>query len=215
MNVVLANGTFISKPERNEEMMKKYKADDLTQQQIYKLLSGSVVPRPIAWLTTQNSDGLVNLAPFSFFSVASSQPPILSVSFTAEKDSFNNLLATKEAVVHLVSTDNLTQMNETAATLPAEISEADAFGIELIPSDMLTVPSIKNSMVRFETRLFQNIDLPRGHLVLLEVINFIFDEAVIDDEKFYVDVKALDPVARLAGNQYGKLGDLFELERPH
>lgn len=196
--------------------MKTYKSKDLNAKEIYKLLSGSVIPRPIAWLTTQNEAGLVNAAPFSFFSIASSTPPLLSVSFTADKDSLNNLLATKEAVVHLVSSDNVEQMNATAARLAANISEVEQLGLELLPSEMVSVPSLKNSKVRFETRLYKHVPLEHdGHLVLLEVVNFLFDDDVLDDEKFYIDAKALDPIARLAGNQYGKLGDLFELKRPN
>ncbi|MCE2142441.1 flavin reductase family protein, partial [Streptococcus thermophilus] len=69
--------------------MKSYQADELDEKTVYKLLSGSIVPRPIAWVTSQNSDGLVNVAPFSFFNVASANPPLLSISFTGNKDSLN------------------------------------------------------------------------------------------------------------------------------
>lgn len=196
--------------------MKSYRAKELDEQLIYKLLSGSVVPRPIAWLTTQNVEGLVNVAPFSFFNVASANPPLLSVAFTGEKDSYLNLRTTKEAVVHLINSDNVVLMNQTAAKLAANESEAEKFALDLEPSQIVNVPSLVKSRVRFETQLYQDISLGReGHLVLLEVVSLSFTDEVIDTEKFYIDIEALGPIARLAGNDYAKLGESFKIERPH
>lgn len=196
--------------------MKSYRAKELDEQLIYKLLSGSVVPRPIAWLTTQNEEGLVNVAPFSFFNVASANPPLLSVAFTGEKDSYLNLRTTKEAVVHLINSDNVVLMNQTAAKLAANESEAEKFALDLEPSQIVNVPSLVKSRVRFETQLYQDISLGQeGHLVLLEVVSLSFTDDVIDTEKFYIDVEALGPIARLAGNDYAKLGESFKIERPH
>lgn len=196
--------------------MKSYRAKELDEQLIYKLLSGSVVPRPIAWLTTQNEGGLVNVAPFSFFNVASANPPLLSVAFTGEKDSYLNLRTTKEAVVHLINSDNVVLMNQTAAKLAANESEAEKFALDLEPSQIVNVPSLVKSRVRFETQLYQDISLGQeGHLVLLEVVSLSFTDDVIDTEKFYIDIEALGPIARLAGNDYAKLGESFKIERPH
>lgn len=196
--------------------MKSYRSKELDEQLIYKLLSGSIVPRPIAWLTTQNEEGLVNVAPFSFFNVASANPPLLSVAFTGEKDSYLNLRTTKEAVVHLINSDNVVLMNQTAAKLAANESEAEKFALDLEPSQIVNVPSLVKSRVRFETQLYQDISLGReGHLVLLEVVSLSFTDEVIDTEKFYIDIEALGPIARLAGNDYAKLGESFKIERPH
>lgn len=196
--------------------MKSYRAKELDEQLIYKLLSGSIVPRPIAWLTTQNEEGLVNVAPFSFFNVASANPPLLSVAFTGEKDSYLNLRTTKEAVVHLINSDNVVLMNQTAAKLAANESEAEKFALDLEPSQIVNVPSLVKSRVRFETQLYQDISLGQeGHLVLLEVVSLSFTDEVIDTEKFYIDIEALGPIARLAGNDYAKLGESFKIERPH
>lgn len=196
--------------------MKSYRAKELDEQLIYKLLSGSVVPRPIAWLTTQNEEELVNVAPFSFFNVASANPPLLSVAFTGEKNSYLNLQTTKEAVVHLINSDNVVLMNQTAAKLAANESEAEKFALDLEPSQIVNVPSLVKSRVRFETQLYQDISLGQeGHLVLLEVVSLSFTDDVIDTEKFYIDIEALGPIARLAGNDYAKLGESFKIERPH
>lgn len=194
--------------------MKVYKTDELNAKIIYKLLSGSVIPRPIAWLTTQNENGVVNAAPFSFFNVVSSSPPLISVSFTDNKDSLNNILQNREAVVHLVNTENVELVNQTAARLSAELSEIDQFSIELEPSKQIRVPSIKNSKIRFETELYKHISLENnGHLVLLRIVNFVIADELID-ENFHLNTDRLSPVARLAGNQYAKLGEIFEINRP-
>lgn len=196
--------------------MKSYKAEELSADATYKILSGTVIPRPIAWLTTQNADGLVNVAPFSFFNIVSKNPALLSVSFTADKDSLNNIFTTKEAVVHLVTADNVAEMNQTAARLSADESEAEKFAIPLVPSKSVTVPSIKNSQVRFETKLYKHTPLENGgHLVLLKVVNFLIDDALIDEANFHIDMEAFKPIARLAGNQYAGLGEIFELKRPN
>lgn len=195
--------------------MKSYQADQLDDKMIYKLLSGSIVPRPIAWLTSQNKDGLVNVAPFSFFNVASANPPLLSISFTADKDTLNNLLATKEAVVHLVNGDNVALMNETAALLAADVSEAEQFSLGLEPSKVVQVPSLTAATVRLETKLFKHVPLPEtGHLVLLEVVHFSFSDDILDDTNFHINLEKLNPIARLAGNEYASLGDRFSLIRP-
>lgn len=195
--------------------MKSYQANELDEKTVYKLLSGSIVPRPIAWVTSQNLEGLVNVAPFSFFNVASSNPPLLSISFTGNKDSLNNLLTTKEAVVHLVNEDNVELMNQTAAPLAEHISEAEEFSLELVPSQKVQVPSLKESNVRLETKFYHHLPLGEsGHLVLLEVVNFSFAEELLDEENFHVNLNKLKPVGRLAGDDYSTLGNRFSLLRP-
>lgn len=195
--------------------MKSYQANEFDEKTVYKLLSGSIVPRPIAWVTSQNLEGLVNVAPFSFFNVASSNPPLLSISFTGNKDSLNNLLTTKEAVVHLVNEDNVELMNQTAAPLAEHISEAEEFSLELVPSQKVQVPSLKESNVRLETKLYHRLPLGEsGHLVLLEVVNFSFAEELLDEENFHVNLNKLKPVGRLAGDDYSTLGNRFSLLRP-
>lgn len=159
-------------------------------------------------MTSQNSDGLVNVAPFSFFNVASANPPLLSISFTGNKDSLNNLLTTKEAVVHLVNEDNVELMNQTAAPLAKHISEAKEFSLELVPSQKVQVPSLKESKVRLETKLYHHLPLgENGHLVLLEVVNFSFADELLDEENFHVNLTKLKPVGRLAGDDDSTLGN--------
>ena len=109
--------------------MKAFKTKDMNSKEAYKLISGLVVPRPIAWLTTQNSQGVVNAAPFSFFNVVSKEPIIVSIAMTEMKDSVRNLLEREEGVIHLVNTENVEAMNQTSAPLAANESEVEKFGV--------------------------------------------------------------------------------------
>ncbi|PCS01572.1 hypothetical protein RT41_GL000336 [Lactococcus fujiensis JCM 16395] len=198
-----------------EVTMKSFNVEELDERQIYKLMSGSIIPRPIAWVTTQNRSGLVNVAPFSFFNVVSSQPPLVSIAFTAKKDTFNNIMATKEAVIHLISSQNVKEMNLTASKLNSNESEADKYDLELIPSQRVTVPSLKNSLVRFETVLYKHIPLENdAQFVILKLKNFIFDEEVLEESSLHILAEKLDPVARLAGNNFATLGEQWTLIRP-
>ncbi|KAA7537777.1 flavin reductase family protein, partial [Salmonella enterica subsp. enterica serovar Anatum] len=159
-----------------------------------------VIPRPIAWLTTQNSTGLVNAAPFSFFNVVSKDPVIVSIAMTEMKDSVRNLLETKEGVIHLVNMDNVEAMNQTSAPLTATESEIEKFDIKITASEEVKVPAIENAKARLEVVLHQHIPVGKtSQLMLLEVKNILMDDSVIDEERLYIKAKELDPIARLSG----------------
>jgi len=205
--------------------MHHYKTDDLSLKQQYKFLTGSVIPRPIAWITSLNeSAGIVNLAPFSFFSVASNQIPLLSVSIlrTNEKakDTAENILNQKEAVVHIVSRPLTEDMNETSAPLPSNESELDRTGLQLVDSTTVGVPGIQEALVRFETVLYQYVPIKneKDEIVtdhfLLKVTDFHFDEQVLDTERDYILADKLEPMARLSGMDYSALGEILSLVRP-
>lgn len=190
----------------------------------YKLLSASIIPRPVAWITTYNSDDdVVNIAPFSFFSGAGYG--VLTVAIMRNgnemKDTARNILDTKEAVVHIVSKEIEDIMNETAAPLPRHISELSRLSnITLVESNTVNVPQIKESKIKFETRLDQNVEIKDDNgmtitdLMILKVTDYLFDENVFDNEKYRVNFKALNPIARLAGNNYSILSDSYVLVRP-
>ncbi|MER2063583.1 MAG: flavin reductase family protein [Alkalibacterium sp.] len=205
--------------------MHHFKTDELTLKQQYKFLTGSVIPRPIAWITSLNEQaGIVNLAPFSFFSVASNQIPLLSVSILRtnekSKDTADNILNQKEAVVHIVSRPFTEDMNETSAPLPSNKSELDRTGLQLIDSTTVGVPGVKEALVRFETVLYQYIPIKNenGEIVtdhfLLKVTDYHFDEEVFDADKDYILADKLDPMARLSGMDYSALGEILSLVRP-
>lgn len=199
-------------------------ASELSPHEQYKLLSGSIIPRPIAWITTQNTAGLINLAPFSFTTGISNQLPLLSVAILRErqvpKDTAANLLARHEAVVHMVSTDLTKAMNQTAARLAPDQSELTLIDLPLIPSTEIQVPGLQAARIRFETSLYQYVPIRNAagiimtDLFILEIRQFHFAEAVLDLPTLHVNTTALAPIARLAGPNYAELGRTFTLRRP-
>lgn len=199
-------------------------ASELSPHEQYKLLSGSIIPRPIAWITTQNTAGLINLAPFSFTTGISNQLPLLSVAILRErqapKDTAANLLARHEAVVHMVSTDLTKAMNQTASRLAPDQSELTLIDLPLIPSTEIQVPGLQAARIRFETSLYQYVPIRNAagiimtDLFILEIRQFHFAETVLDLPTLHVNPTALAPIARLAGPNYAELGRTFTLRRP-
>lgn len=192
-----------------------------TERENYKLLIGSVIPRPIAFVTTMDENGIVNGAPFSYFNVVSSNPPMLSVSIQrkngARKDTAKNIVTAEEFVIHIVDEDNLEKINETAASLPYGESEMDHAGLELIASDILQTPGIVEAKVRYECELvhtwqIKNDGVLTGDFFIGRIVRFHVDEAVYEAGKINYD--ALKAVSRLAGHDYAKIGELLTMARP-
>lgn len=205
--------------------MYHFSSDNLSPKQQYKFISGSVIPRPIAWVTSLSKDKkVVNAAPFSFFSAASNQLPLLTIAVLRSngkiKDTAQNILDTTEAVVHIVDVAVTEEMNKTAAPLPSDKSELDRTNLTLINSSTVEVPGIQEAKIRFETTLHQHVPVKdeEGTIVtdlfLLKITDYYFDESVFDKEKEYILPEALNPTARLSGNTYAEMGELFTYIRP-
>lgn len=193
-----------------------------TKLENYKLLIGSVLPRPIAFVTSVNEQGIVNAAPFSFFNVVGTEPPLICVSCMRKpggkmKDTARNIAGQKEFVVHIVDGKNVERVNDTSVEFPPDVSEAEMVGFKLLPSAIVKVPRIAGTKVQMECRLHQMIQLggkegsPNADLIIGEVVQFHIDDDLYDDGK--IDTLALDPVSRLAGTSYGKIGEIFSLPR--
>lgn len=201
--------------------MKEIRPEVLSQKENYKLLIGSIIPRPIALVTTESDDNVLNIAPFSFFNVVSSDPPILSVAVQRVngemKDTARNIVQNKESVVHIVDTDNVRDANQTAALLSHEESELERTNFETVDSVEVSVKGLKQSKVRFEAVLYDDIVIekdgqPISDLLLLEVKYYHFDERIYNDG--YINKEELNAVSRLAGNDYAEIGHTFTIERP-
>ena len=202
-----------------------FTSDKLSKKQQYKFLSGSIIPRPIAWITTLTADGkTVNLAPFSFFSGVSNELPLLSIAILRQngemKDSARNLLATKEAVIHIVDESLIHAMNQTSRSLAPDQSEVELTNLTLEPSLSVQVPGISEVKIRFETTLHQYVPIKNQQdqvvtdLFILAVSDFHFSESVFDQKNDYILTEKLLPVARLAGNKYATLADEYTVKRP-
>lgn len=205
--------------------MLHFPSEQLSKKQQYKFLSGSIIPRPIAWVTTINTQtNVINAAPFSFFNAAASDIPLITLAILRKegkmKDTARNILQNEELVIHLIDNRIVEKMNLTAASLPPDQSELVLNQIETTPSHSVAVPAIKEARLRMEARLYQHIPL-RNHegavitdLIVAEVTDFYFDETLFDSEKEYVLPENFQPIARLAGSSYAELGEIFDLERP-
>ncbi|MGO8720916.1 MAG: flavin reductase family protein [Acidobacteriaceae bacterium] len=193
---------------------------------IYKLLVGSVVPRPIAFVSSMDAEGVRNLAPFSFFTVASAHPPIVcfcpmmrsaaNTGLQPTKDTLRNIIATREFVVNIVSEEFATQMNACSAELPSEVDEFLVSGLTPIASDLVRPPRVAESHVQMECRLQQVIHVSTaplgGSLVLGEVLRFHVRASLLDN--FRVDPEKLHAIGRMAGSTYTRTRDRFDMERP-
>ena len=194
----------------------------LTERENYKFLIGSIVPRPIAFVTSMNEDGVVNGAPFSFFNIVSSNPPLISVSVQRKKgemkDTSRNISTQGQFVVHVVSEQFVEKINETAANLPSNESEIEHANLTLVDSEKIAVPGVKEAKVRFECVLEQQLTLggdgngPGCDLLIARVVNYHIDEMIYADGK--IDLDGLAAMSRLAGNDYAKIGEITTIERP-
>ncbi|MDT8895600.1 flavin reductase family protein [Halomonas sp. I1] len=196
-------------------------ADTLEAGTLYRLLSGAIAPRPIAWVATIDAAGHANLAPFSFFNVASVDPPVLAFSplLNGEgnaKDTLRNLDEVAECVVHIGGEALAEPLNATSASLPRGEDEFDHAGLTKAPLGELRVPRIAEAPIAFGCRLHEVIrfgDRPlAGNLVLAEVVAVHADPGVWNGR--HVDIEALRPIGRLAGADYSRTTDRFALERP-
>ncbi|EME8169551.1 flavin reductase family protein [Enterococcus faecium] len=196
---------------------------ELTERENYKLLIGSVIPRPVAVVTTKSVNDIVNIAPFSYFNIVSSNPPILSLAIQRKqdtvKDTAKNILETREAVIHILDEDNVEEANKTAANLPNEESELHLTELTLTDSAIISVPALTEAKVRFETTLYEHVEIRNKNkvtadLFLLEVQKYHLNETVYDEKTGRIDPRELNAISRLEGNDYAAIGEIFTIARP-
>ena len=193
--------------------------DDLSRPDRYKLICGLVIPRPIALVTTVSENGVVNAAPFSFFNAFSDQPTIVALGVNSRpdggmKDTATNINYTKEFVVHMVTKDIAEKMNVSCVNFPPDISEIEEANFTLKKSYAVNTPSIKESLVALECKLHSIIPLGIDRNITLgEVINISTTSDVVDVDKNYINIEKYQPIARLFGNMYASISDIFQLKR--
>lgn len=197
-------------------------ASELSPDRIYKLLVSTVMPRPIALVSTLNADGGLNAAPFSFFNVFSNAPPLLVIGIEGSKrddgkphkDTARNIIARGEFVVNLVSYAMALPMVASAIDFPEGVSEFTEAGFTPRVSKQVAVPGIAESPVSFECRLFDTMSLPFNRsLVTGEIVHLHVADNAIDD-KLHVDPDALDLIGRMHGaGWYTRTRDRFEVPR--
>ena len=193
----------------------------LAGQEKYRLLNGGVTPRPIAWISTRSRDNIDNLAPYSFFTVASCDPPVLLYTQVTQrsgidKDTLQNLIATGECVVNIVNSPLLEKMNQTSASINRDESEFDLAEVERCASFKVKPSSVKGSPVRYECTLREIIpisDLPTGGTVILLDVKYVYvrDDLYLDGN---IDQQSIDSVGKMGGSDFRLSTRNITLTRP-
>jgi len=189
--------------------------EGLSVEECYRLLTGIVVPRPIAWVTSLSETGVVNLAPFSHFTFVAAKPPMLAISVGRKagrmKDTAANILANKEFVVNIASFDLVEEVHSSAIEYPPEVSEVEKLDLETRPSLTVRPPAIARCPVQMECVLHQCIEIgPRKtQLIIGEVQRFRIRDGLLRDGK--IDTMELHPLARLGGPNYATLGEVVTM----
>jgi len=185
---------------------------------VYQKLVEVVTPRPIAWVSTVDAQGRVNLAPYSFFNVFGSSPPVVVFSpglkrDGSKKDTLNNIEATGEFVVNVAVETVAEAVNASSAEFPAGQSEAEHSGLTLAPSERVKPPRIAESPAHLECKLTQVLPVGTGNLVIGEVVLIHVEDSLLDPSG-HVDPLRLRTIGRLGGDHYCRTSDLFSLGRP-
>lgn len=185
---------------------------DWQPRQVYFLLTGLVIPRPIAWVSSRSPEGVRNVAPHSYFNVVAHDPPHIVFSSSGRKDTLRNVEHSGEFVVNLVTQDVLEPMNFTAADFPPEEDEFTWAQLTEAPAQRVGAPRVAEAKAHLECRVVQIVPAGNGNIVIGRVEHVHVDPSVWADGR--VDPVLLDPVCRLAGTGYAKLGEVFKLPRP-
>ena len=191
-------------------------------QDIHKLMIGSIVPRPIAFVSTLSKDGIRNLAPFSYFNGVCSNPPTIMFAPSRRgysgdtKDTLNNIRETEEFVVNIVSEDFSEQMVACSTDFDPEVDEFDVSGLTPVSSNMVAPPRVEESRVSFECHLNQIVEIGdgsagSGFVVIGTVVLFHVDDSVYEDGR--INLQKLKPIGRLAGYDYSRISDTFKIVR--
>jgi flavin reductase (DIM6/NTAB) family NADH-FMN oxidoreductase RutF len=189
---------------------------ELGAEQAYRLLTGIVVPRPIAWVTSLSRANTVNLAPFSAFTFVAPKPPMLAISVGRKgniyKDTARNILDREEYVVHIADAPLMTAVHDSSAEHPSDVSEVEVLGLETVASDHIEVPRLTAAPIAMECRFRQCLEFgdTRSRLIVGEVIAFHIRDELLSNGK--IETEKLDPIARIAGPRYARLGEIVTLK---
>jgi flavin reductase (DIM6/NTAB) family NADH-FMN oxidoreductase RutF len=194
----------------------KFDFETLSEDLRYKLMLATVLPRPIAWVTSQDRNGLVNAAPFSFFNVFGTEPATVGIgvgrnSPTEPKDTCLNIRATEEFVVNLVPFAAADKMRASSMPFPSDVSEVAVVGLPTCKSERVAPPRIAESPASFECKLMQEIRLGNFSLILGRIVMLhVRDEAVLDAGRLHIDAANMDLIGRMEGALYTRTRDKFE-----
>jgi flavin reductase (DIM6/NTAB) family NADH-FMN oxidoreductase RutF len=182
----------------------------------YRLITGVVVPRPIAWVTSLSATGVLNLAPFSAFMFVAPKPPMLAISVGRKgniyKDTAQNILNNEEYVIHIADSSLMNAVHESSTEHPSDVSEVDELGLATLPGERIKVPRLAAAPIAMECRFRQCLEFgeTRSRLIIGEVLVFHIRDGLLQNGK--IETEALDPIARIAGPRYARLGEITTLK---
>lgn len=188
----------------------------LAPEEAYKLVIGTVVPRPIAWVSTLNGSGRVNLAPFSAFMFVSPKPPLMAISVGHKagtyKDTGRNILLQEEFVIHIADMSLIEPLHLSSIEHPADVSEVDELDLATVASTLIKTPRLRDVPIAMECRFRQCLEFghTKSRLMIGEVVMFHIRDDLLKDGK--IDTKALNPICRLGGPRYAGLGEIITMQ---
>lgn len=186
---------------------------------VYKLLTGSIIPRPIGWISSVDQNGINNLAPFSYFNIVGEKHIMFSTAKNKgqNKDTLNNILQNNEFVLNMVTEDVVEAMNMTSEELPANVDEFLYANLTPIDCELIKPKRVKESKISFECKMIHSYTMPHPEnngatMVIGEIVMMHFDDDVLLDN-YKINMENYKPVSRLAGSSYSKIGELFSIKR--
>ncbi|MGO4112717.1 flavin reductase family protein [Rhizobium ruizarguesonis] len=192
----------------------------LTERERYKLMIGTIIPRPIALVTTVDENGRVNAAPFSFFNCLSADPPILAIGVENNadmsfKDTGHNIRMTEVFTVNIVSFAIAEAMHVCGAKYPRGVDELKEAGLTAMPGEKVASPFVAEAPAAFECRRHVTLELGRSRQIVMgEIVYAHYRDGVVDPERLHVDPAAVDAIARLGGDTCATIRDRFEMLTP-
>ena len=193
--------------------------DEMEPRASYRLMTSIVVPRPIAWVSTINAEGIANLAPFSFFNAVAGAPPVLILAVGQRagepKDTLRNVRDTREMVIHLADEPLAEALNQTSGDFPPGTDEFRRAGLTAVPSTDVRPPRVAAAPVAMEARLLHEVAIPETRYTVIfgRIIRYHIREDLLGDDGLLV-AERLRPIARLGRDEYTTLGEVFSMARP-
>lgn len=195
-------------PESHRRLLR---ADDTDPGAFIGALKSIIVPRPIAWVSTLSADGVANLAPHSFFTVASQLPPVVQFTSIGRNDSLRNAVETGEFVVSLANREMFAEINATGTNYPPEVDEFEAVGVKGEPSELVAPPRVADSPASIECLTDRTVEFEYSVVVFGRVVAITIDEAVLDGD--HPEIKRLKPLARLGRDEWSEVGEILSVAR--
>lgn len=194
-----------------------FEMETASHRQVYNLLIGLIAPRPIAWITSMDPDGMLNAAPFSAFNYLCTDPPVVGIGVTnrpdgdfVPKDTARNIRRTGEFVINIVTEDLIQQMNITATDFPSEVNELEMAGLTTAPSAAVKVPRIAEAHAALECREFTTMEIGRSRIILARVVSMYVEDQYVDPSGPYIRSEDLHAVGRMNGlGNYVRTRDAF------